>query len=143
MDHTLGLTAEEQSLVKTTFAKVSMRSATFSELFMNQLFWADQSLLKLSNLPKNELSRKFMQMLATVMSVLDKPEELRAIMEELGLEFAAEGVKKRHYTIFGKVLLATLERVLGENFTPDIRAAWTHLADFLSTIAIEAAYGKV
>src|SRR5262245_51915495 len=112
MDYTLGLTAEEQALVKMTFAKVSMRSATFSELFMNQLFWADQSLLKLSHLPKTELSRKFMQMMATVMAVLDKPEELRAIMEELGLEFAAQGVKKRHYTIFGKVLLATLERVL-------------------------------
>jgi nitric oxide dioxygenase len=143
MDNTLGLTTEEQSLIKTTFAKISMRSTTFSELFLNQLFWADQSLLKLSNFPKNEMSRKFMQMMGTVMAVLDKPEELRAIMEELGLEFAAHGVKKRHYTIFGKVLLATLERVLGVNFTPEVKEAWTHLTDFLTTIAVEAAYGKV
>jgi len=51
------------------------------------------------------------------------------------------GVKAADYTPVGQALLWTLEKGLGEHWTPDLAAAWTEAYTVLSGYMIGEAYG--
>jgi hemoglobin-like flavoprotein len=42
----------------------------------------------------------------------------------LGARHSGYGVSEAHYAIVGEALLWTLDRSLGEGFTPEVRSAW-------------------
>jgi hemoglobin-like flavoprotein len=42
----------------------------------------------------------------------------------LGARHSGYGVTEAHYAIVGEALLWTLDRGLGEGFTPEVRSAW-------------------
>lgn len=143
MENILTLTLEQKRLIQTSFAKITMRSGTFCELFYNQLFWADQSLLPLVKGTKNETHRWLMQTLSTYVALLDKPEALQEAVQQLSKAAAAAGYKKRHYAAFGKALMEALERVLGKGLTDEVRDAWLRLYNNVSAVALQAGYDHV
>ena len=52
------------------------------------------------------------------------------------------GAKAEHYPVVGGALLWTLEKGLGEAWTPDVAAAWTSAYGTLSGYMISEAYGS-
>ena len=52
------------------------------------------------------------------------------------------GVEASHYPIVGAALLWTLEKGLGESWTPDVAAAWTDAYGTLSGFMVSEAYGQ-
>ncbi|MGT2477801.1 globin domain-containing protein [Methylobacterium oryzae CBMB20] len=64
-------------------------------------------------------------MLALAVANLDKPEALVATVRDLGDRHVGYGALRAHYEPVGAALLWTLEHVLGPDFTPEIRAAWS------------------
>lgn len=144
MYNTLSLTADQKRLIQATFPKILMRSKTVSDLFYSQLFWADQSLIPMFTHSREEQGRHLMHMLSAAISLLDEPEELRALMAELGRRHVAYGVQKKHYPLFGKALLAALERALGEgSFNAEVKSAWVQFFSVIAAMAIEGAYDAV
>ena len=63
-------------------------------------------------------------------------------VKALGARHAGYGVTVAHYGIVGDALMWTLERGLGDAFTPEVRSAWAKvygvLAGTMQTGAIEA-----
>jgi len=60
----------------------------------------------------------------------------------LGKRHAGYGVKPAHFPIVGAALLNTLQKGLGDEFTPELRQAWTEAYAALSGMMKEAAYGS-
>jgi hypothetical protein len=72
---------------------------------------------------------------------LNAPARILDPLKKLAVRHVGYGVKPEHYTYMGNALLRTLEKGLGEDFTPDLRKAWVAAFQTLTAIMKEAAYG--
>jgi nitric oxide dioxygenase len=76
--------------------------------------------------------RKLMVMIATAVQGLHDLERLVPQVKMLGARHSGYGVKPDHYVIVGQALLWTLERGLGNVFTPAAEQAWTRVYGLLA-----------
>jgi len=79
-----------------------------------------------------EQRKKLMQMIGVAVSGLDRVDETLAAVAELGKRHGTYGVTDEHYDSVGAALLWTLEKGLGEQFTPDVKEAWTTVYGLLA-----------
>jgi hemoglobin-like flavoprotein len=86
-----------------------------------------------------EQGRKLMSMLNTVVNGLTRLEAMVPAVQDLGKRHVAYGVKDRHYDTVGAALLWTLGTGLGDEFTPEVKAAWTTAYVTLAGVMKEAA----
>ena len=73
------------------------------------------------------------------MKSLDKLDQIVPAVQALGRRHAGYGVREEHYATVGAALLWTLDRGLGDAFTPEVRDAWADAYGILATVMIEAA----
>jgi hemoglobin-like flavoprotein len=118
------VTEEQKELVQTSFGKVIPISDAAAVLFYDQLFALDPSLRGLFKSDMAEQRAKLMAMLTTAVRSLGRRETLVPVLRELGRRHIGYGVKPDHYETVGAALLATLEKGLGQDFTPPVREAW-------------------
>jgi len=143
MEQRVLLSPQQKRLVQLTLAKVLLRSGTFSDVLFGQLFRADPSLMAVFKTSKAELGRRLLHLLEIAVSLVDAPDELAQAMHNLGQHHAEYRAIQEHYPLFGRVFAATLERVLGRAYNPEIAAAWTELFDLLAALATEELYDRV
>jgi response regulator NasT len=79
-----------------------------------------------------EQGRNLTSMISVAVGMLSKPERIRLAVRQLGERHAGYGVERRHYELVGTSLIWTLEKCLGEAFTPEVKAAWWATYAFLS-----------
>jgi hypothetical protein len=60
-------------------------------------------------------------------------ESLVAALKDLGAKHVSYGVKFEHYPIVGQALLNTLEKALGDDFTPEVKEAWGGVYGVITT----------
>jgi hemoglobin-like flavoprotein len=134
------MTPDQARLIKETWNQVVPIADTAAELFYNRLFEIDPTtrvLFKATNMP--EQRQKLIQTLSVTVQGLDNLEALIPTVEDLGRRHNGYGVKAEHYKPVGVALLWTLERGLGDAWTPAAAAAWAELYGRLSAIMLRAA----
>jgi hemoglobin-like flavoprotein len=87
--------------------------------------------------------RKFADMLAWVIAHLEKPDELRREMRELGARHSGYGVKADHYAPVGSALIWMFKHALGDRFTLEMEEAWLEAYAFISLEAERGSRGAV
>jgi nitric oxide dioxygenase len=83
--------------------------------------------------------------MATLSIVIKGLSNLEAILpaaKSLAVKHVSYGVQPEHYRPVGEALIWTLDRGLGDDFTPETRNAWLAAYGALSAAMIEEAYGK-
>jgi hemoglobin-like flavoprotein len=70
---------------------------------------------------------KLMDMMAAIVGTLEQRDLFHSLVTHSGRQHAGFGVSPSHYAAFGEALLWSLERQLGEAFTPELREAWGEL----------------
>jgi hemoglobin-like flavoprotein len=128
------MTPEQQTLVRSSFAKVAPIADTAAILFYEELFRLDPGLRPLFKEDLTEQRQKLMAMLTTAVLNLGEWEKISAAVRALGRRHVSYGVKPADYQTVGAALIATLEKGLGADFTPEVRAAWLAC---ISTVAGE------
>jgi len=123
------MTPEEQTLVKSSFAKVAPIADAAATLFYDELFERDPALRSLFKPDMTEQRQKLMAMLGTAVANLGEWEKISAAVKALGRRHVGYGVKASDYPTVGAALIATLEKGLGADFTPQVRAAWLACID--------------
>ena len=119
------ITAEQQVLVRRSWALVAPIADTAAALFYERLFQLDPSIRHLFVLTDlREQGRKLMQALAFAVKSLDALDHLVPALEAMGRRHVGYGVHDRDYDTVGVALLWTLEQGLGPAFTTETRAAW-------------------
>jgi hemoglobin-like flavoprotein len=119
------MTPEQAVLVKNSWAQVTPIADKAAELFYGKLFELDPSLKPLFKGDMTEQGRKLMTMINTAVNGLDKLEAIVPAVEQLGERHAGYGVKDKDYDTVGAALLWTLGAGLGDEFTPEVKQAWT------------------
>jgi hypothetical protein len=79
-----------------------------------------------------EQRKKLMQMIGVAVSGLDRVDATLAAVAELGKRHGAYGFTDEHYDSVGAALLWTLEKGLGEQFTPELMEAWATVYGLLA-----------
>lgn len=137
------MTPKQVVLVKNSWSLVTPIADQAAELFYGKLFELDPELRTLFTGDMLLQGRKLMQMITTAVNSLDKLEAVLPAVEQLGERHAEYGVSDKDYDTVGAALLWTLQAGLGEEFTPEVKEAWTltynTLAGIMKTAATEAA----
>lgn len=125
--------AAEIQKVRNSFQNVERQAHIAALIFYRRLFSLDPSLRLLFQHDIEAQADKLMAMLSQAIDLLDQPARLNPLLRQLGHQHAGYGVETTHYDLVGQALLGMLEDVLGDAFTPEVRAAWTHLYTVLAT----------
>lgn len=128
----------EIALVKNSFRQIVPIADQAAALFYARLFELDPSLRRLFRGDMTEQGRKLMAMIAAAVAALEKLDTLVPAVRALGARHGGYGVTEDHYATVGAALLWTLEKGLGPEFTPEVRAAWVSVYSLLANTMIEA-----
>ncbi|SHH03100.1 globin family protein [Cognatishimia maritima] len=131
------------SLVQDSFAKVVPIKDQAAEIFYADLFeTAPQVKPYFANADMTEQGSKLMATLAVVVNGLRDLGKIVPVAEQLAVKHVDYGVKAEDYDAVGASLLRTLEKGLGDAFTPDVKDAWTGAYATLAGVMKTAAYSE-
>jgi hemoglobin-like flavoprotein len=135
-------TARQVELVQSSFAKVVPIAAVAAELFYGRLFEIAPEVKPLFRHDMREQGRKLMTTLGVVVGSLKHLDAIMPAVKALAVKHVGYGVVPAHYAQVGAALLWTLEKGLGDAFTPEVRDAWATTYTALSGVMMAEAYGK-
>ncbi len=133
------MTPDQISLIQSSFAKVAPIADQAATLFYGRLFEIAPEVKPLFKSDITEQGQKLMGTLAVVVQGLNALEAIVPVAEALARRHVDYGVKAAHYAPVGAALIWTLEQGLGDDFTPETRAAWVEAYTLLSSVMIAAA----
>jgi nitric oxide dioxygenase len=136
------MTPDQVKLVQESFAKVAPISETAAVLFYDRLFEIAPKVKAMFPTDMTEQRRKLMATLAVVVNGLGNLESVLPAASALAKRHVSYGAKAEHYPVVGSALLWTLEKGLGDGWTPDVAEAWTAVYGTLSGFMISEAYGR-
>jgi serine/threonine protein kinase/hemoglobin-like flavoprotein/class 3 adenylate cyclase len=126
-------------LVQTTFEIVNARKDEAAAIFYGKLFELAPHMQPLfANTDIRVQGQMLMNMLAAAVRGLDRIEELRPQLADLGRRHATYGVEIPHYALVEACLLYTVETLTGTVFNLDVKLAWTEIYNFIAETMIEA-----
>jgi len=133
------MTPAEIKLVQRTFWQVAPHVDWLAELFYERLFAARPDYRRLFKPDAAAQRDKRMATLGAVVSGLDRLDRILPSLAEMGRRHTGYGVQPADYAPVGTALLDALATVLGRDFTPEVRSAWTQAYGALADALIEGA----
>lgn len=132
------MTPHQVDLVQASFRKVVPMAGRAADLFYDRLFEIAPEVRSLFPQDLAEQKMKLMTMLGTAVSNLHQFDMILSEMKSLGRRHQGYGVTPAHYAPVGAALLWTLEKRLGAEFTPEVKAAWTETYTALAGVMTSA-----
>jgi nitric oxide dioxygenase len=136
------MTPDQVKLVQQSFSNVAPISEQAAVIFYDRLFEVAPSVRAMFPADMTEQRKKLMATLAVVVGGLSNLEAVLPAASALAKRHVSYGAKPEHYPVVGGALLWTLEKGLGETWTPDVASAWTAAYGTLSGYMISEAYGR-
>lgn len=127
MHSNLSLSAKDRQLVQESSKKVFSNPSGVAREFYKRLFELDPSLETLFKSDMDQQGKKLMEVLGLLVRSLDRMENVVPTLHDLARKHVAYGVKGEHYETVGAALLDTLKKGLGDEFTPDLKKAWSQV----------------
>lgn len=134
------MTPKDIELVQSSFSKVVPIADQAAALFYARLFEIAPDVKPLFKSDMTEQGKKLVGTLAVVVNGLKNLDEIMPAVQGLAVKHVDYGVKPEHYQPVGQALIDTLEKGLGDAFTPEVKDAWVGAYTLLSGAMIDAAY---
>jgi hemoglobin-like flavoprotein len=136
------MTPDQVKLVQDSFTKIAPISETAAVLFYDRLFEIAPQVKAMFPTEMTEQRRKLMATLAVVVKGLSNLESILPAASALAKRHVNYGAKPEHYPVVGAALLWTLEKGLGDAWTPEAAGAWAAAYGTLSGYMISEGYGS-
>ena len=133
------MTPKQIELVQSSWQLVVPVAEDAAQLFYVRLFALDPSLRDLFRGDVREQGRKLMAMIDFAVKALTRLDSLLPGLRMLGERHGRYGVRDEHYDTVAEALIWTLQKGLGEAFTPEVKQAWVAAYGVLSGTMKEAA----
>jgi nitric oxide dioxygenase len=133
------MTPTQVELVQESFRRIGRQSQEATRVFYDELFRRSPDLKRLFPDDMSRLRSKFVQMLGTVVRSLDQIGHISEDIVDLGRRHISYDVADEDYANFGAAFLSMLDRLFGEDLSPETRDAWDAAYDMLSRVMQEAA----
>ncbi|WP_428927169.1 globin family protein [Marinibacterium sp. SX1] len=129
------------TLIQESFAKVVPIRDTAAGIFYADLFeTAPQVRPYFARTDMTQQGAKLMSTLGVVVNGLRDLDKVVPVARDLALRHVDYGVQAEDYDHVGASLIRTLEQGLGQDFTPETRAAWIGAYGMLADVMKDAAY---
>jgi hemoglobin-like flavoprotein len=135
------MTPDQIKLVQESFSKVAPISDQAAMIFYDRLFEVAPQVRAMFPSDMTEQRKKLMATLAVVVNGLSNLQAVLPAASALAKRHVSYGATPAHYPVVGGALLWTLEKGLGDAWTPDVASAWTTAYGTLSGYMISEAYG--
>ena len=136
------MTPDQIDLVQSSFARVAPIADVAADLFYARLFEIAPEVKPLFRGDMREQGRKLMTTLGVVVASLKNLEAVLPAAKALAVKHVGYGVGAAHYRPVGEALIWTLDKGLGDGFTPATKEAWLAAYGALSGVMIAEAYGS-
>ncbi len=137
------MTTEQIKLIKKSWRIFKAISpGVVGDVFYTKLFTDTPSLRKLFTNDMEVQYKKLIEMLHVIVIRLDNLDEMTDAIKDMAIRHVGYGVRPAHYKLVGNALLWTLQEGLGDEWTPEVKNAWTECYSMLADTMIQAAYGK-
>ena len=136
------MTQDQVQLVQQSFSKVAPIADQAAVLFYDRLFETAPQVKAMFPADLTEQRKKLMATLAVVVNGLGDLTSILPAASALAKRHVTYGARAEHYPVVGAALLWTLEKGLGEGWTPAIADAWTAAYGTMSGFMITEAYGR-
>jgi hemoglobin-like flavoprotein len=135
------MTPRQIALVRASWEHVRPIRDRAGALFYERLIELDPALAPMFRGGIAAQGRTLMAMIDTVVSSLDRLDELVPAVRALGQRHAGYGVQDEHYEMGGRALLDTLRAGLGDAFDAEVEEAWAVAYGTLVGVMQEGASG--
>jgi hemoglobin-like flavoprotein len=136
------VTPGEIELIQRSFERVAGTKIETGQLFYDRLFFIAPELRPMFSTDIRVQSSKLMDTLAYAIGQLPDGPNLAATLQKLGRRHLDYGVKPEHYDKVGEALIWTMEKLLADDWTPELQASWASLYANAAKIMKEAAYSS-
>jgi hemoglobin-like flavoprotein len=130
---------EQAELIRNSLIHVHPIADQIAKSFYARLFELNPQLRKLFTGDMNRQGTMLMTSLELAVSSLDNPESILPSVKALGERHVSYGVKAEYYQLAKEAYLWALEKHLGSEFTPAVKAAWDAAFSALVETMISAA----
>ncbi|MCG8350552.1 MAG: globin domain-containing protein [Chloroflexales bacterium] len=130
-------------LLRTSFAHIKPHLGEFGVSFYQNLFAAypqAKPLFTHTNMVQQQ--DKLLQALGMVIDNLQNTEVLSNKLRALGARHIEYGALPQHYSMVGQALLTTLEQYLGDDWTPELAAAWQQAYEVIAQFMLAGAEAR-
>lgn len=134
------MTPDQIDQIQASFAKVAPISDVAADIFYTRLFEIAPEVKPLFKGDLTEQGKKLMTTLGVVVNGLKDLDKIVPVAQALAIKHVDYGVTQSHYAYVGEALIFTLEKGLGDDFTPDLKSSWLEAYTTLSSVMIDAAY---
>jgi hemoglobin-like flavoprotein len=125
-------------IVQRTWAKVIPELDQAAQDFLEKILDIKPELIKLFRTDTRELGMLMMAMINRAINALDDFDEFLPEIQKLGSRHAHYGVADEDYDNVAAALLWTLQKYLGDEYTPEVEQAWIAVYDQISLIMKES-----
>lgn len=136
------MTPDQVTLVQGSFRKVLPIADQAAVIFYNRLFEIAPQVRPMFKDDMTVQRKALMGTLAVVVNGLSDLPSVLPAASALAKKHVGYGVEATHYPLVGAALLWTLEKGLGDAWTPAVASAWTEAYGVLSGHMISEAYGE-
>ena len=118
------MTPDQITAVQESFKKVAPIADAAAEIFYNRLFEIAPEVKPMFKGDIKEQGSKLMATLGAVVNGLRDLDKIVPVAQQLAVKHIDYGVTAEHYKPVGEALIYTLEKGLGDAFTPEVRDGW-------------------
>lgn len=132
------MTPEQVELVQSSFKKVAPIADAAADIFYDRLFEIAPDTRALFPEVMTDQKKKLMQMIGVAVNGLRDLDAIVPAVKDLGARHVGYNVTEAHYDSVGAALIFTLEKGLGDDFTPETKAAWVETYGLLAGVMKDA-----
>ena len=136
------MTPEQVKLVQQSFSRIVPIADKAAVIFYDRLFEIAPQVRSLFPSDMEEQRGKLMATLTAVVNGLGNLASILPAASALAKRHVSYGARAEHYPVVGAALLWTLEKGLGDGWTPEVADAWGTAYGTLSGYMISEAYGR-
>ncbi|MEG3923231.1 globin domain-containing protein [Microcoleus sp. D3_18a_C4] len=127
-------------VLESSFEKIKPRADEFAARFYENLFLAHPEFKPLfANIDIEKQQKKLINSLVVVVENLRSPEALGPVLNALGGRHIGYGVIPKYYEPVGAALLMAFEQYLQEDWTPEVKVAWTDAYKAITGLMLKGA----
>ncbi|MCB1217278.1 hemin receptor [bacterium] len=133
------MNAEQIAMVQDSWAKVTPMGTKATELFYSRLFEQYPEVRELFPDEMENQHKLLFNMINMAVIGLKRLDDIVPGVQKLGKRHVQYGVRDEDYGKVGAALLWTLEQGLGEDWSPELAAAWAECYGLLAATMTAAA----
>lgn len=132
------MSPEDIEKLQFSFGQMVPKKDQIAEKFYTRLFEVAPGVKPLFKGPIDQQGNKLVMALKQIILSLKQPNDLMDFLGKLAKRHVEYGAVPAHYEVVGGVLLWTFEDVMGEKFTPELKALWGEAYGVIADAMIKA-----